>query len=143
MSNETTNPITTDRADSPALTGSAASAPKWKVGDMARYVTRDCTRVLILEAIPDNSMHRDGLWRYCGLNSGGTVNYYAEYGLKTLDEWLEWWERFQDETTGMEYRERQEAARLDFVPPVWWPEAVERATAPYRQSDQALRRESL
>ena len=107
---------------------------KWKVGDVARYVTRTCARYLILEVRADKN--KWGEQQYCCLGDSGTVCYHSDHDLLTLPEWLLWWERFQDETTGKEYRERQEAARLEFAPPPWWAEAVDRATEPYRQNSE-------
>ena len=112
------------------MTRTTMKRTKWKVGDVARYVTRTCSRYLILEVCADKNNW--GEQQYCCLSDSGTVCYHNDQDLLTLPEWMRWWERFQDETTGKEYRERQEAARLEFVPPPWWAEAVERATEPYR-----------
>jgi hypothetical protein len=58
------------------------------------------------------------------------VSGYGDHELMTLAEWIEWWERFRDETTGREWRERADNARREFEPPAWWAEAVENAMEP-------------
>ena len=88
--------------------------------------------MLILEVCADKNNW--GAQQYCCMSSSGTVCYHSDQDLLTLEEWLNWWERFRDETIPKEWRECAENARLDFVPPAWWPEAVERATEPYRQN---------
>lgn len=102
---------------------------KWKVGDMARYVTRSCVRKLILEVGEPEVRGR----MYCCLSTTGEVSYTAERDLLTLEEWLAWWERFRDETVPREWRACAEAAGADFVPPAWWGDAVRRAMEPFTQ----------
>jgi len=99
---------------------------------MARYLNRSCPRMLVLEVCAGKN--RWGDQTYCCLSGTGTVCYHDDAGMLTLPEWLAWWERFQDEVTGKEYRECIQAAHKEFLPPPWWEDAVRNAMEPFTQS---------
>lgn len=109
---------------------------QWKVGDMARYVSLACHRRLILHVCATPDLH--GRQTYCCLSSTGYVCYESESDLLTLNEWLAWFGKFQDELTGKEFREYAESARSEFVPPDWWGDAVERAMEPFLNQSAQL-----
>ncbi len=54
----------------------------------------------------------------CGYGIGN----YGDHSLRTLEEWLVWIDRFEDDLTGRELRECKEAARAQFTEPKSWQE---------------------
>jgi len=72
-------------------------------------------RRLILEV---NPKHPNFCYSTCSETDG--IGSHSDYSLRTLEEWLQWIERFSDELTGRELREAKEAARAPFVEPPSW-----------------------
>lgn len=74
-----------------------------------------CPRRLILEV---NTKYPNQCYTTCSERDG--VGNHSDYSLRTLEEWLEWVEKFRDEQTGKEMREVIEAAKTPFVEPKSW-----------------------
>ncbi len=91
---------------------------RWKMMDVAFGDNILKPRRLIVEVKPEYYPQLC----YTGISETGGEGSHGENSLKTLDEWLEWVERFRDEKTGREMREAIEAAKSPFIEPQVWME---------------------
>ena len=73
-------------------------------------------RRLILEA--KWSDERAATYATCSESDG--VGYHSDFSLRTLDEWLVWVDRFEEDLTGRQIREAKDAAKAPFVEPPSW-----------------------
>jgi hypothetical protein len=89
---------------------------RWKVMDVAFGDNRLHPRRLVIEV---NEKFECCRYTTC-CEDGDGIGYCSEHSLRTLDEWLDWLDRFSDELTGREIREAKEAARAEFAEPQSW-----------------------
>jgi hypothetical protein len=90
---------------------------RWKPMDVAYGDNIRRPRRLVLECNPKYPSHC-----YTTVSETDGVGSHSDYSLMTLEEWLNWIEKFRDDLTGREIREAIEAARAEFVEPKSWGE---------------------
>ena len=99
-------------------------APRYKPMDVVFGDTLLRPRRLVLAVIEDATRI---CYEACSESGGSST--HPEYTLRTLDEWLNWVERFSDDLTGRQLREAKEAARAPFDEPRCWIEFRQRFAA--------------